>query len=183
MVWRVFRQREMCPRLVVVREVPTQDPSQSGFIQHDYVVETLASDGADDPLRIRVLPRGTRDGADLLDTHASRRGPERGERVVAIVKEIARGCVFRKRLAELLRSPCCGRMRGDADVHDAATAMGQDDQHEQQSIRDGGHDEEIGGHDLIDVIGKERPPGLGRRALVASHVSGHGRLTDVDAEL
>ena len=65
-------------------------------------------------------------------------------------------------------------MRGNADVHDAATVMGQDDQHEQQSIRDGGHDEEIGGHDLIDVIGKERPPGLGRRAPPADHVLCHG---------
>src|SRR5439155_19129018 len=35
----------------------------------------------------------------------------------------------------------------------------------------------------IDVIGKERPPVLGRRALVASHVSGHGRLADLEAEL
>ena len=42
-------------------------------------------------------------GADLLDAHARRRGCECGERVVAIVKEIARSCVFRKRLAELLR--------------------------------------------------------------------------------
>ena len=53
-VRRVFRQREMCPRSVVVREVATQDASQSGFIQHDYVIKTLASDGADDSLRIRV---------------------------------------------------------------------------------------------------------------------------------
>jgi hypothetical protein len=139
-VWRVFCQREMGPRVVVV-----QDPSQAGFIERDDVVEAPASDGADDPLRIRVLPRGTRGGADLLDAHARRRARKRGERVVAIMKEKARGRVFRKRLAELLRRPSCGGMRGDADVHDTPTAMGQDDQHEQQLARDGGHDEEIGG--------------------------------------
>jgi hypothetical protein len=133
---RILRQREMSSRLVVVREVTTQDARQSGFIRDDHVIETLASDGTDQPFRIRVLPRGTRGGAGLLDAHSRRRGRERGERVVAIVKEIARGRVFRKRLAELLRRPSRGRMRGDADVHDAATAMGQDNQHEQQPIRD-----------------------------------------------
>jgi hypothetical protein len=73
-------------------------------------------------------------------------------------------------------------MRGDRDVSDATTLMGEDDQHEQQSIRDGRHDQEIGGHDLIDMIGEERPPRLGRRVPVARHVLGHRRLTDVDAE-
>ena len=59
-VRRVLRQREMRSRLVVVRQVPTQDANQSGFIHDDHVIEALASDGADEPLRIRVLPRGTR---------------------------------------------------------------------------------------------------------------------------
>ena len=147
---------------MVVRQVPGQDARQSGFIQDDHAIETLASDGADDPLRVRVLPRGTRGGAELLDAHATRRARERGKRVVAIVNEVGRGSVFRKGLAELLRGPTGRRMRGDPDVNDAATPVGQNDQYEQQSIRDGGHDEEIGGHDLIDVIGEERPPRLGR---------------------
>ena len=104
-LWRVVGQREMRPRLVVGTQVPTQDARQSGFIHDDHVIETLASDGADDPLRVRVLPRGTRGGADRLDAHATRRGRERGKRVVAIVNEVARGRVFRKGLAELLGGP------------------------------------------------------------------------------
>jgi hypothetical protein len=52
-------------------------------------------------------------------------------------------------------------MRGDRDVRDAPTLVGQNDEHEQQSIGDGRHDEEIGSRDLVDVIGEERPPGLG----------------------
>jgi hypothetical protein len=163
-LWRVLGQREMRARLVIVRQVPGQDARQSSFIHDDHMIETLASDGPDDPLRVRVLPWGTRGGAERLDAHATRRGRERGKRVVAIVHEVARGCVFRKRFAELLGGPGRSRMRGDRDVHDVATPMRQDDEHEQQSIGDGGHDEEIGGHDLIDVIGEECPPGLGRRA-------------------
>jgi hypothetical protein len=49
-------------------------------------------------------------------------------------------------------------MRGDRDVSDAPTLVIQNDQHEQQSIGDGRHDEEIGGRDLVDVISEERPP-------------------------
>jgi len=45
------------------------------------------------------------------------------------------------------------------------------------------HAEEIGGHDLLDVIGKQRAPGLGWRAPAASDGPGHGRSTDVGAEL
>ena len=45
--------------------------------------------------------------------------------------------------------------------------MRQNHQHEQQSIRHGRHDEEIGGGDLVDVIGEERTPALGRRPLAA----------------
>ena len=66
-LWRVFAQREMRSRLVVVRQVPGQDARQSGFIHDDHMIETLAPDGADDPLRVRVLPRGTTSSADLLN--------------------------------------------------------------------------------------------------------------------
>ena len=103
--------------------------------------------------------------------------------MVAIVHEVARGRVLRKGLAELLRGPTGRRMRGDPDVNDAATPVGQNDQYEQQSIRDGGHDEEIGGHDLIDVIGEERPPRLGRWSSVSGHVFGDRGLADVCAKL
>ena len=53
--------------------------------------------------------------------------------------------------------------------------MGEDNQHEQQSIRDGRHDEEIGGHDLIDLIGEEGPLRLGGRTPVARDVLSHRR--------
>jgi hypothetical protein len=76
-----------------------------------------------------------------------------------------------------------GRMRGDGDVSDVPTPVGQNDQHEQQSIREGRHDEEIGGRDLVDLIGEERPPALGRRALATRHVLRDRGFADVDAQL
>jgi hypothetical protein len=49
-------------------------------------------------------------------------------------------------------------MSGDGHVHDAATMMRQNDQHEEESIRGGGHYEEIGGRDLAEVIREEPAP-------------------------
>jgi hypothetical protein len=51
-------------------------------------------------------------------------------------------------------------MRGHRHVDDAATVMGQDHQSEQQSIRCGGHDEEVRGLDLLDMLGEEGSPCL-----------------------
>ena len=51
-------------------------------------------------------------------------------------------------------------MGGDCDVHDTAAMMRQHDQDEEEPIRRGWHDEEIGGDDLVGVIREERAPGL-----------------------
>jgi len=43
-------------------------------------------------------------------------------------------------------------MGGDGEVHDAATLMRQEYQHEQEAAGRGRHDEEVGSDDLADVI-------------------------------
>ena len=80
---------------------------------------------------------GTERRCGFLDAHTIRSHGERSKRVIAIVNEIARRGVFGKGFAELLRGPRGGRMRGDGDVSDVATPVGQNDQDEQQSIGDG----------------------------------------------
>ena len=69
-LWGVLGQREMRPRPVIGGQVPRQDASQADFIQDDHMIETLASNGADDAFRVRVLPRGTWRGEDLMDSHS-----------------------------------------------------------------------------------------------------------------
>jgi len=51
-------------------------------------------------------------------------------------------------------------MAGDGHMYDAATLMRQNDQNEEESTRGGGHDEEIGGGDLADMIREKRRPRL-----------------------
>jgi hypothetical protein len=51
-------------------------------------------------------------------------------------------------------------MVGDGDVDDPSPAVREDDEDEQQPVGDRWHDEEIGGHDLADLVGQERSPRL-----------------------
>ena len=51
-------------------------------------------------------------------------------------------------------------MVGDGDVDDPSPVVREEDEHEQQPVGDGGHDEEIGRHDLVDLVGQERAPRL-----------------------
>ena len=73
-------------------------------------------------------------------------------------------------------------MGRDRHVHDAAALVCQDNQHEEESIRGGWRDEEIGSHDLADMIREKRAPGLRGRLTPPHDVLRDGRLTDVDPE-
>ena len=44
------------------------------------------------------------------------------------------------------------------DVNDSPTLVCEDDEHEQQPVGGGRDDEEIGGRDLLDVIGQGSAP-------------------------
>jgi len=44
------------------------------------------------------------------------------------------------------------RLRRDDDVSDASPIVSEEDQHEQEAVRRGRDDEEIGRHDLADMI-------------------------------
>jgi hypothetical protein len=118
-----------------------------------------------------------------MDPHPGRRWSDLSERMITIADEISRDFVPRKRLAELLGRPGRRGMGGDRDVHDASALMRQNDEHEQQAIRDGGNDEEVGCHDLLDMIREKYPPRLGRWSSVSGHVLGDRGLADVYAEL
>ncbi len=56
----IARQREVAVGRVVVLEVPPEDPAKVDLVQHDHVIEALPAERADEPLRVRILPRGPR---------------------------------------------------------------------------------------------------------------------------
>jgi len=156
---------------------------QPSGVHHDDVIEALASDRADDPFRVRVLPRRSWGCSYRLHVHAGDGGGHVGEDRIPIVEEISWRIMLRKSIAELLCGPGCGRMRGDRHVDDPSTVAREDDQYVQQPERGSRYDEEVGGHDLARVIGQKRSPGLGRWTWMPSHVFGHSGLTHRDPQL
>jgi len=111
-VGSILGEREVSTRPVVVREVTSQGAAQVPFAKDEYVIQTLAPDGADEPLREGVLPRALRRREDFTDTHALHALPEHVtvDRV-AIAEEIGRGGVVWEGVHDLLSRPGCG---GDA---------------------------------------------------------------------
>src|SRR3989441_13024851 len=102
----VLVEREMSASLVIVREVAGQEASQVSFAEDEDMIQTLAPDGADEPLREGVLPRAVRGREDFTDAHALHALPEHVtvDRV-AIAEEIGRGGVIREGVHDLLSRP------------------------------------------------------------------------------
>jgi hypothetical protein len=62
---------------------------------------------------------------------------------------------------DLLRPPVGGGMLGDVEVEDATAMVGEHDEDKEDAQTHGGHCEEIDSDEVPDVVGQERPPGLG----------------------
>jgi hypothetical protein len=61
--------------------------------------------------------------------------------------------------------------------------VSEHDEHEEDAQAGGGHGEEVDRHQVPDMVGEERPPGLRRSRTTLRHEAGDGALGDVDAEL
>src|SRR2546422_8645580 len=62
---RILAEREVSTRPVIVREVASQGAAQVSFPKDEDVIQTLAPDGADKPLREGVLPWAVRRREDF----------------------------------------------------------------------------------------------------------------------
>ena len=69
-VGRILVEREVSARPVVVREVAGEGAAQVPFAEDEDVIQTLASDRADEPLGERILPGAMRRRQDFTDAHA-----------------------------------------------------------------------------------------------------------------
>src|SRR5258708_31563102 len=96
---RVLVQRQVRARLFVIRTIERHQSMQAGFVEHDHVLTTVAARGSNESLAECILPRCARCRKDFLHSHGFRRNPDVIERVIAIVQQVARRVVPRKRLA------------------------------------------------------------------------------------
>ena len=85
----VLVEREVRASLVIIREVAGQDAAQVPFAEDENVIQTVAPDRADEPLREGILPGTLGRREDFIDTQALHSLPELlAVDVVAIAKEI-----------------------------------------------------------------------------------------------
>src|SRR3989441_8449793 len=152
-VRRIRVEREMRASPVIVGEVAGQDAAQVAFAENQNVIQTLASDRADEPLGERILPGAKRRCQDFTDAHALHALAE-GVAVdgVAIAEEIGRGGIVGEGVHDLLGRPSSGGMLGNVEVEDAPAIVSEHDEDEQDAQARGRNSEEIEGDQIRDVM-------------------------------
>src|SRR6516164_6010802 len=180
----ILAQRQVSARLLVIFKVAAQNPSQVLLSQHDHVVEAFAPDGADHPLRKRVLPRALGRGEHLGHAHFPHAVPELvAIDSVAVADQVPEYTIFWKRFPNLLSGPFSGRMLGHVEMNQPAPRVSQQHQNEEDAKGRSGHGEEVDRHQLAYVVIEEGLPALRRRSTLSGQESRHGSFRDLDTKL
>ena len=131
-VWGVLVEREVGSGLMVVGEIAGQDAAEVSLAEDEHVIQALAPDRADEPLREGVLPRALRRRENLLDPHAPHAVPKwLTIDLVTITQEIDRRGLVREGVHDLLSGPVSGGVLGHVEVDDPPAVVGEDDKDEQ----------------------------------------------------
>jgi hypothetical protein len=106
----------VCPKPVIIGYVLGQQTREMAFVAHDHMVEHVASDTANAPFTVWILPGAVRHNLDLFDAHVADALLEMlTVDCVSIPEEIPGRFVPRKRFDDLLRGPLRGGMFCDID--------------------------------------------------------------------
>jgi hypothetical protein len=152
---RVLVQRKVSAPVVIVGEVPLEVALQRALVQHNDVIEALASEGANHALNERILPGTTRRRQHFFDAHLLHGTPKVGSvNRITIPNDEARRGVPRPRFAELLSGPRPGRVRRDSHVDNTAAIVRQHHEHK-HAEGGGGNREEVDRGELGDVISQD----------------------------
>ena len=101
---------------------------------------------------------------DFLDLHALHSVPKvLAVDLVTVAQEVGGRGVVRERLHDLLGGPVGGGVLGHVEVDDASAMVREHDENEENAQGRGGHGEEIDRDEVPNMVGEERPPGLGGR--------------------
>ena len=125
------------------------------------MVEAFLADRADQPFNVRALPGRSVSGENLAGAQACDHRPEcSAVDAVAVPDQEPRSLVPREGLHDLRCGPLGGGMPGDIETNDAPAIMSWNKRDAQDPESNAGHNEEVHGHQLIDVIFEKRPPWL-----------------------
>ena len=147
------------------------------------MIETFSPHGTNDALYVCSLPRRARRGQHFVDAHVSHVCSEViAENHIAVPQQVARDLIKRKGFPQLLSRPLSRWVRGNIEVKDAATIMGQYQEYVKDLETDRRDSEEIDGDHLRDVVLEECPPSLRGRFATAYHVLADTGLADIDTQ-
>src|SRR6516162_10014227 len=149
---RVFAERQVSARAQVIGEIEIQKATQRRLVKHYHVVQALASNGADEALGVRILPRRLWRGEHFTDANPPDPGPERLPiNRIAIPQQITGHIIPRKRLDHLLCRPLRAGMGGDVEMEEAPPLVRQHHEDIENSKGDGRHHEEVRRDQLLRV--------------------------------
>lgn len=99
---------------------------QAPLIEHNYVIQALATNGSDHALNVGALPRRAWCGQHLRDSHRLHLFNEiMAEDPISITQQILRRAVPWKCFPQLLSGPFRSRMRRDREVNDTPALVRQ----------------------------------------------------------
>src|SRR5262245_16263494 len=62
-------QGSVCAPVMIILEIPGQEPPQMALVQDDHLVEAVAADTANEPFHVGILPWALWGDEDLFDPH------------------------------------------------------------------------------------------------------------------
>src|SRR5215831_2045544 len=111
---------------MIVLNIGFERPACRAFMQYDYMIEALTTNGSDDSLYVGSLPRRARCRQNFADGHISNLLSEVvAEDRIAVAQQVTRVLGKGKGLPQLLSGPLRGRVGGNVKVQNAAAVMGQ----------------------------------------------------------
>ena len=161
----ILVERKVRAHPIVVAGVIRQQMAEMPFPQHHDMVEALASDRADQPFNMTVLPwRAWRD-RPVANAHGSQPPGDRGAiRSVAVTDEVARCLSPWECFGDLSGDPLGGWICRHIGPDAPWPLQTQDDQPVEQFEPDRRNDEQIGTGDVGGVIAQESLPARRARA-------------------
>src|SRR5215472_13477031 len=137
-----------------------------GAVPHHDMVEPLASDRANQPFNMTVLPWRTWSDRPVANAHGLQATGDRGAiRGVAVSDEVARRLIPWKCFGDLPGDPLGGWICCHIGPDEPSPLQTQDDQPIEQFEPDRRHDEQIDAGDMGGVIAQESLPARRARAV------------------
>ena len=130
------------------------------LVDHEYVIQALATNRADDALDLRILPGRSWRRNDFRDPHRlSVLAKALTVRFIAISQQVVWRGVPGKCLCDLAGVPTCGGVPRDIQMENLPSSVAEDHAHVEQTKRGGDDHKHIDGGDAVDTIAQEGPPG------------------------